>query len=51
MASIFSACKENVEVELGVGRATTQKKGRARLSFQTSDFGEAELFANRSSKI
>lgn len=33
MASIFSACKEDVEAELGMGRATTQRKGRARPSF------------------
>lgn len=33
MASIFSACKGDVEAELGVGRATMQRKGRARPSF------------------
>lgn len=50
MASIFSACNGDVEAELVVGRATLQKKRRARSSLSTPNFGAAELFASRSSR-
>lgn len=33
MASIFNACRRDVEAELGVSRATRQRKERARPSF------------------
>lgn len=50
MASIFSACKEDVDAELVVGRATMHGKRRAGSSFLIPNFGAAELFANRSSR-